>query len=463
MEYKLNAQKAARLKTVTDAVLREVRPSPKESRELSSKINVVMGRLKKLAPKGVEIMVAGSSARGTNLRGDSDIDIFLLFNNPVSKDKMEEVDIGIARRLVKGKSGESYIVKYAEHPYARLFLDSLGLRVDLVPAYKISSASERITSVDRTQLHNEFVKSSLSQRQQDDVRILKALLKFHGIYGAEAKTEGFSGYLCELLTYQYGSFQKLIAAMANTKVPLVINLSNVKHDPALLAKSFGKKIVVIDPTDEKRNVAANVSDESFARFVLLSRVLVMDPSAKAFNGEKHSEVGSAGKLADLCDRLGTTLCAVRFKSDDIADEIVWQQLRRLMGSANAELSKVGFAPLLSLMEIEGTDAVLGFMINDGRRRYKVLAGPSALMKEPARAFALAHAHQSVIFRSLENDRLFVVEKSDCETPAEAVKWVLGKKVSIPSHLMKGMKIYDGKIPEDCAKLLYRAYVRKTTL
>ena len=169
-----------------------------------------MGRLKKVVPKGIEIMVAGSAARGTNLRGNSDIDIFLLFKNPVPKEKMEKTAIEVAKRLVKGNKNESYIVRYAEHPYARLFLDNVGLRVDLVPAYKITSASERITSVDRTQLHNQFVKSSLSQRQRDDVRVLKALLKFHGIYGAEARTEGFSGYLCELLIHTYGSFAGLL-------------------------------------------------------------------------------------------------------------------------------------------------------------------------------------------------------------------------------------------------------------
>src|SRR5208283_2081858 len=117
------------------------------SRELTAKINVVMGRLKKVVPKGIEILVAGSAARGTNLRGNSDIDLFLLFRNPVSKDKMERTAVDIAKKLVKGNRNESYIVRYAEHPYARLFLEGLGLRVDLVPAYKITSASDRITSV----------------------------------------------------------------------------------------------------------------------------------------------------------------------------------------------------------------------------------------------------------------------------------------------------------------------------
>jgi tRNA nucleotidyltransferase (CCA-adding enzyme) len=461
MEYKLTAKKEAKLKAVTDSVLKEVKPSPAEEKELVVKINSVMSRLKKIVPKGIDIMVAGSSARGTNLKGNSDIDIFLLFGKPVSKDKMEKAAIEIAKKMVKGNKNESFIVRYAEHPYARLFLDKINLRVDLVPAYKITKSSDMITSVDRTQLHNQFVKSSLSQRQQDDVRVLKAFLRFHGIYGAEAKVEGFSGYLCELLIYSYGSFAKLVAAMANIKPPVVVNLSDVQHDPAKLFKVFGKKLIVIDPTDGDRNVAANVSEESFARFVILSRCLVIEPSRKCFDGAGYSDVNSKAKLSAVAKSLGVGLYAVSFKSDDISDEVIWQQLKRLMISINTELSKLGFAPLLSLQEVEGTDAVLGFMINESRKLYKVLVGPSALMKDAATAFI--SAHNSVVFRSLENDRIYVVEKSECTTPEEALRYVLKSKATIPSHFKKQMKVYVGDVPENVAKHLYRAYVRKTTL
>ncbi len=462
MELKLTAQKEAALRKVADAVLKEVKPTAAEARELTVKINAVMGRLKKVVPGNVEIMVAGSAARGTNLRGNSDIDIFLLFNNPVPKSRMESVAIDVAKKMVKGKKNESYIVRYAEHPYARLFLDGVGLRVDLVPAYKIESVKDKLTSVDRTQLHNEFVKSALSQRQQDDVRILKALLRFHGIYGAEAKVEGFSGYLCELLTYSYGSFSKLLLGMANAKPPVVINLSDGQHDPAKLVKVFGKKLIVIDPTDEDRNVAANVSDESFARFALLCRVLLLWPTEKNFRGVGYSDTNSKGKLSEISKKLGVGLYAVSFQSDDISDEVIWQQLKRMMVSASVAMSKLGFAPLISLQEVDGTAAVMGFMINESKKRYKVVVGPSALMRDASAAFMEAHASKSVVFRSIENDRLYVVEKADCTTPEEALRHVL-KEMTMPSHFRKNFKVYINNVPEAQAKLLYRAYFRKTNL
>jgi tRNA nucleotidyltransferase (CCA-adding enzyme) len=38
-------------------------------------------------------------------------------------------------------------------------------------------------------------------------------MKGTGVYGAEAKVEGFSGYLTELLVINYGSFPKALEAV----------------------------------------------------------------------------------------------------------------------------------------------------------------------------------------------------------------------------------------------------------
>ena len=250
--------------------------------------------------------------------------------------------------------------------------------------------------------------------------------------------------------------------MANAKVPLVVDHTGSGLDPRQTAKSFGKRLVVIDPTDKKRNVAANVSDESFARLVLLCRALVADPSLKLFNGAGYSDLRSAAKLSAVAEALGVGLYAVRFEADEISDEVIWQQLKRMMLGINAELSKLGFAPLLSLQEVERKGCRAGIHDKRGRGSFTgSLVGPSALMKEAADAFA--SAHKSVVFRSLESDRLYVVEKSECSTPEEALRWILKSKVQAPSHFRKRMKVCVNDVPEDIAKLLYRAYIRKTVL
>jgi tRNA nucleotidyltransferase (CCA-adding enzyme) len=47
-----------------------------------------------------------------------------------------------------------------------------------------------------------------------EVRLLKKFMKGTGVYGAEIKIGGFSGYLCELLILKYRSFAQTIEAFA---------------------------------------------------------------------------------------------------------------------------------------------------------------------------------------------------------------------------------------------------------
>lgn len=330
--YKLSESGGAKLNSLLKRVLEEVKPSDSEIANAKVAINEVMGRLKKLAPKNVEIILAGSVARGTHIRGNSDIDIFLLFPRSVSESVVEKKGLEIGKGIVDKRRNESFIVKYAEHPYTKVVLGNRGINVDIVPAYKIKDASERGTAVDRTQLHNEFVNANLNTRQRDEVRVLKAFLKSHGIYGAEAKIEGFSGYLCEILTYHYGTFASLITAMSNLSLPLIVNTSKSREmnneNTKSMLKLFGKRFIVVDPTDSNRNVAANVSDESLSRFMVISRNLIKNPSMDTFYRKSGSYVYPERKLAALGKMLGADLYVLHFSVPDIANEIIWQQLRK---------------------------------------------------------------------------------------------------------------------------------------
>jgi tRNA nucleotidyltransferase (CCA-adding enzyme) len=64
---------------------------------------------------------------------------------------------------------------------------------------------EWLSATDRTPFIH-YVKKRLGKTLQDDVRLLKKFMQGIKVYGAEIKTGGFSGYLCELLILHYGSF-----------------------------------------------------------------------------------------------------------------------------------------------------------------------------------------------------------------------------------------------------------------
>ncbi len=461
--YKLSESEKKRLSSVIKRVLDDVKPSDKDIANAKFAINEMMGRLKRHSPSKVEIILAGSVARGTHIRGNSDIDIFLLFPRNLEGSYIEKKGLEIGKNVVDSKKGESYIVKYAEHPYTKIIIPDLGINFDIVPAYKIKDARERGTAVDRTQLHNEFVNSSLNGRQRDEVRILKAFLKAHRIYGAEAKIEGFSGYLCELLIYQYGSFANLLVGMANISLPLIINTAKSRgtnnESAEFMLKLFGKRFIIVDPTDSNRNVAANVSEESVSRFVIASRSLIRDPSKEAFYGTGISDVYSERKLTAIGKSLGVSIFVIHFKVPDIANEIIWQQLKKARLRL-VELLKVnGFEPLISLQNVEANDAVIGLFLNETRIRSKHVVGPAVEMAEATERFAKAHRGSLI---SVEKERIYTIEKSMYSSPEELINdFIKDKHKTLPSLLKKGKaRLYINKMPEGYAKLLYLAYCSK---
>ena len=84
-----------------------------------------------------------------------------------------------------------------------------GYDIDLVPCYPYTQGAGLQSAVDRTPAHNEYVISSIDGRE-DEVLLLKQFLLARGIYGSELRTQGFSGYLCEILILKFGSFRGVL-------------------------------------------------------------------------------------------------------------------------------------------------------------------------------------------------------------------------------------------------------------
>jgi len=149
-----------------------------------------------------DIVQVGSTGRDTHLRDDYDIDIFVRFKRNVDREVLRETILKVGKRAIENLGGTSW-VEYAEHPYVSGRIGKYD--IDIVPCYKIGWNEGIISAVDRTPLHNEFVKRVLKSKPlNNDIRLLKKFLKGVGIYGSDLKTKGFSGYLCELLVIHYG-------------------------------------------------------------------------------------------------------------------------------------------------------------------------------------------------------------------------------------------------------------------
>lgn len=457
-----DASARQKVERIVNEILKDIKPTKQDERDMVFKLNLVMERLKKAAPPYAQIIVTGSTAKETNLRGDSDVDIFMLLPKSVKKDDMENIAVEVAKKFINIKDKESYFIEYAEHPYVRISLPRMAFDIELVPAYKINNSSEMGTAVDRTQLHNIFVNSALSKKQKDDVRALKAFMKFNHVYGAEASVEGFSGYLTELLVAKYGSFFNVLRAFSCPKLPLVIDDLNPRKNPMPKGEGINKfaksRIIVVDPTDDNRNVAASVSNEAMAKFSLSCRRMLKKPEMKNFLGPKISDINSSDKLASLSRASKLDVFVIVFYAKRISKEIIWQQTKRVSNVMRQEIEKSGIYVKFMFQEAFDGGSVIVLLNEHDNMAPKVAKGPSVFMQDAFERFGAAHKES--IFKILDGDIIYSIERRKAHKAEDVIRRFL-KSFNVPENLIKRpARIYKNNVPEKYAKLAWRAFILK---
>ncbi|MDW7990020.1 MAG: CCA tRNA nucleotidyltransferase [Archaeoglobaceae archaeon] len=276
----------------------------------------------------LDYMFVGSYARNTWLKENLEIDIFIFFTKDVTKKELKTKILEIG-----GKVLDEMEIRFAEHPYAHGKVQ--GVNVDLVPCYKVKSVEEIISAVDRTPFHHEWLKDRVKGKE-NEIRIFKQFLRANNIYGAEYKVKGFSGYLCELLIVFYGSFINCIKNATNWSRKTVIDVKNgVVKD--------GEIFFVIDPVDEKRNVAANLSIDNLAKFIQISRDFLKKPSIEFFISKKRKI--DAKKVSESLNLRGTELIAVEFEKPQIVEDNLYPQLERAGKKIFEALKREYFSPI----------------------------------------------------------------------------------------------------------------------
>jgi tRNA nucleotidyltransferase (CCA-adding enzyme) len=313
-----------------DAVLVRLRPTEEERNHVCGLAKRLLAAIAKSGK--AEGMVVGSIARNTWVRGDRDLDIFMLFNPELSREALEAEGLALARSIAESFT-DRFHEKYAEHPYINATIDNVD--VDLVPCYNVDSAERIQSAVDRTPFHTRYISGRIN-RLIDDVLLLKQFTKAGGIYGSDQMTEGFSGYLCELLVLYYGGFSPLIEAAASWRPGFVIDIEN--H----AAKKFEEPLVVIDPVDSKRNVAAAVSLNRMAGFVELARGYRERPAYEFFLHPMERCILKK-ELAETITRRRTFVFAVTFATPPYIPEVVVPQLKRSVSAIRELLERNGFA------------------------------------------------------------------------------------------------------------------------
>jgi tRNA nucleotidyltransferase (CCA-adding enzyme) len=320
-------------------VLKRVTPSQKETEKVLQLADTMVERVKTAAEKAAvkaEVRVEGSVAKDTWLRKEPEIDIFMRVPTSMPRDAFGTVCLKIAKKATKGFK---QVERFAEHPYLEVFVNST--RLNIVPCYKVNPG-EWMSATDRTPFHTDYVKPRLNVQLRGEIRILKKFLKSVGVYGAEIKVGGFSGYLCELLTLQYNSFIGVLKSAADMKNLWLIDYEGYyRGRESELPKIFEEPLIVVDPVDKGRNVASAVREERLMEFVAASREFLENPSMEFFYPVKAKTLTTTQLIKEIKGRQ-SAIVFIKFGRVNAVPDVLWGQLYKTQRSLYRMLGQNDF-------------------------------------------------------------------------------------------------------------------------
>ncbi len=366
-------------------VLRQIRPSKAEKKKVEEFVREMLRVSKTIS--GLDSILCGSIGKFTWLKGDHDIDMFMLFPKTVSREELEKKGLLYGKRITAALKGR-HVIKYAEHPYVHACIK--GFHVDIVPCYRIKKGEQIKSAVDRSPLHLEYILEKLNPGLRDDVRLLKQFCKGISVYGSDAKNLGFSGYICELLVIKYGTFEDVLEKASRWSASHLVRTE-------LLGKTRkfpDHSLIVIDPIDAKRNAAANLSNENFFRFVRASKSFLESPSRKYFFPGPQKQL-SESEINSLHKRR-TQFIAIKFRKPDIVDDILYLQVRRALRRLHSLLRYNEFIVMRSY-EFVGKDVLLIFEMETwSLPDVKKMKGPPIFSQKHSKEFLTKYKEQFYI-------------------------------------------------------------------
>jgi tRNA nucleotidyltransferase (CCA-adding enzyme) len=396
------------------AVLKEIKPNKLEREKLLIIQEELAVKVKSAAQEvrasGVLVKKVGSAARGTWLSGTHDIDIFISFPEETPRKELETLGMAIAREVAK--FADHAEDRHAEHPYLNILYK--GFDVDLVPCFRVASASQIKSAVDRTPFHNDFVKTNIKGRE-DEVLLLKQFMRGSGVYGSELKTQGFSGYLTELLIIHYGSFENTVLAACSWKPGEKIDImqhAEIEHkDP----------LIVVDPTDPKRNVAAALSLDKFCTFIDCCREFIKNPELRFFFPACRLPLQDSEILERLESRKSTQL-AVVFRTPNVVEDVLYPQLYKMEQAVAALLKEYDFSVLKTgVWSGKDRTVIMLELISGTLPNVKKRIGPPVWVREHAEKFKEKYEGAEEVFGGYIENGKYVFE---IKRKYQTAKWLL---------------------------------------
>ena len=414
----------------------------KSKKEIADKVYKLVEKEIQKYSEVIELEFGGSYAKDTWLAKNADIDIFIKFKKNISEEKLENISKKIGFESLKKYSP---YVRYSQHPYVEAKIKDT--KINVVPCYDVK-IGEWKSAADRSPFHTKFMKKSLTLKMRNEVRILKTFLKSNKIYGAEIAKQGFSGYISEVLILEFGSFENLIKSISKIKENQIIGKTS---------KSFDTSIIVIDPIDSNRNLAAAISNENIGKFILICRALKQKPSLEFFKTKKLK----------ISNKFWNNLLVVKFEFKTRSPDIIWGQIKRATSTLSTQLELGGFTVLRSKSHTDQQkEAYLIFFLESTKiAEIYQKKGPEFFREDNTHSFISKNLKDAELVWIGNNRKIISLEKRKYTDAVSFMKKFLEKNLQagIPKGLQndfkRGFKVFVGNktlsksIKEEVAELI----------
>ncbi len=432
---------STQIQAVLDHIAKRVVPRQAERERMSRLAERLRGQVQDMldmAGFAGKVSIQGSYARDTWLSGEADLDIFASFPPTMDRREWTEKVLPAVRNGIEAKT----IDRYAEHPYLEFHIE--GIRINVVPCYAVEKGQWK-SATDRTPYHTEYMREHLTLEMRLEARLLKKFLKGMRSYGAEIRVGGFSGMLVETLILHYQSFLETLAQASKWKPVVFLDLEKHPGGQDSRAQEFGSPLVVVDPVDPNRNLAAAVRDDKLWGFVAASRELQKNPGTWYFFPPKPV-AKTRSQFSKILDHQNRSIAAIFFEHARLVPDVLWGQLLKMEKSLTELMTRQDFHPIRSTVwsDERRSSAILVELDSSTLSGVQLRQGPPVSKQEDSQGFLDRHLDAKDTIRGpwIEGDRWVVDKKRRILTTKQLVSAALKDPrlgLAIPEQLNRSFR------------------------
>ncbi|MBU0457344.1 MAG: CCA tRNA nucleotidyltransferase [Nanoarchaeota archaeon] len=366
-------------------ILEIIKPSKKESDKVKSITSLFIKKLNSKL-KYAEAILGGSGAKGTWLSGDHDIDIFVLFDYKrysAKSDQLSEILEPILKKVFPKIKIEKV---HGSRDYFKTTYQNFNL--EIVPILKINKAEQAINITDISPLHSRWVNKH-DKKIKNEIRLIKQFCKANNLYGAESYISGFSGYVLEILTINYGSFEALLKASQKWGNKEIVDPSKFYTKKTALFHINNSKlqspIIIVDPVDKNRNAAAALSNEKYLLFRKLAKEYLKKPSKNLF----QKEIINLDKLNREAEQKKQNIVFLQLDALKGKEDVVGSKLLKVFNHLERKLTQFDIkrSGWRWKENKEENEAIMFFLLAKKELpKFELRAGPPLKMKEFVKDF-----------------------------------------------------------------------------